>query len=139
MTVRAQLNLRRAALEEARQERTWPGGLPEGQGWRREGAQDPLGGEMETLLTLTVRGGVCACVHSLSHVQLFATPWTVARQAPLSMGFSRHKYWSGVPCPPPGDLPDPGIEFQSPALRADSFPAEPAGWLRMSKLGTYVH
>ena len=49
----------------------------------------------------------------LSHfscVQLFATPWTVAHQAPLSMGFFRQEYWSGLACPPPGDLPDPGIE-----------------------------
>ena len=45
-----------------------------------------------------------------SHVRLFVTPWTVACQAPLSMGFSRQEYWSGLPCPPPGDLPDPGIE-----------------------------
>ena len=47
---------------------------------------------------------------SLSHVQLFATPWTVAPQAPRSMGFSRHEYWSGLPFPSPGDLPNPGIE-----------------------------
>ena len=46
-------------------------------------------------------------------VQLYTTPWTIARQAPLSMGFSRHKYWSELPCPPPGDLPDLGIEPQS--------------------------
>ena len=46
----------------------------------------------------------------LSCVRLFVTPWTVARQAPLSMGFSGQEYWSGLPCPPPGDLPDPGIE-----------------------------
>ena len=45
-----------------------------------------------------------------SHVRIFATLWTVARQAPLSMGFSRQEYWSGLPCPPPGGLPDPGIE-----------------------------
>ena len=45
-----------------------------------------------------------------SHVRLFVTPWAVARQAPLSVGSSRQKYWSGLPCPPPGDLPDPGIE-----------------------------
>ena len=45
-----------------------------------------------------------------NHVQLFATPWTVVHQAPLFMGFSRQEYWSGLPCPPPGDLPDPGIE-----------------------------
>ena len=49
-----------------------------------------------------------------------ATPWTVARQAPLSMGFSRQEYWSGVPFPPPGDLPDPGIKPRSPALQVGS-------------------
>ena len=58
----------------------------------------------------------------LSHfspVRLFATPWTVACQAPLSMGFSRQEYWSGLPCPPPGDPPNPGMErmsLKSPAL-----------------------
>ena len=50
----------------------------------------------------------------------FATPWTVACQASLSMGFSRQEYWSGLPFPPPGDLPDPGIEPGSPAFQADS-------------------
>ena len=53
---------------------------------------------------------------SLSHVQLIATPWTIAYQAPLSMGFSRQEYWSGLPFPFPGNLPDPGIEPGSPAL-----------------------
>ena len=52
---------------------------------------------------------------SLSRVRVFATPWTVAHQAPPSVGFSRQQYWSGLPCPPPGDLPDPGIEPRSPA------------------------
>ena len=65
-------------------------------------------------------------VKSFSHVQLFATPWTVAYQAPLSMGFSRQEYWSGVPFPAPGDLSDPGIEPLSAALQADSLPSEPA-------------
>ena len=51
---------------------------------------------------------MCVCVQSLSHVQLFVTPWTVACQASLSMEFSRQEYWSGLPCPPPRDLPDPG-------------------------------
>ena len=51
---------------------------------------------------------VCVCVHSLSCVRLFATPWTVACQAPLFMGFSRQEYWSGLPFPSPGNLPDPG-------------------------------
>ena len=57
---------------------------------------------------------------SLSHVRLFATLWTVARQAPLSMGFSRQEYWSGLPFPSPGDLPNPGIEPRSPTLEADA-------------------
>ena len=56
-----------------------------------------------------------------------ATPWTAARQAPLSMGFSRQEYWSGLPFPSPGDLPDPGIEPGSPALQADSLPTELRG------------
>ena len=58
----------------------------------------------------------------LSHVSRFATPWTVGWQAPLSMGFSKQKYWSGLPCPPSGDLPDPKMESRtpvSPALQAD--------------------
>ena len=57
----------------------------------------------------------------LSHVRLFATPWTLARQAPLFMRFSREEYWSGLPCPPPRDLFHPGIEpafLVSPALAA---------------------
>ena len=57
---------------------------------------------------------------SLTHVRLFGTPWAVALQAPLSMEFSRQEYWSGLPCPSPGDLPDPGIGPGSPALQADS-------------------
>ena len=55
-------------------------------------------------------------VKSLSCVRLFATPWTVAYQAPPLMGFSRQEYWSGLPFPSPGDLPDPGIEPGSPTL-----------------------
>ena len=58
----------------------------------------------------------CVHAHSLSHVRLFATPWTVAQQAPLSMEFPRQEYWSGLPFPSPGNLPDPGIEPASPAL-----------------------
>ena len=56
---------------------------------------------------------------------MFATPWTVAHQAPLSMGFSRREYWSGLPFPSPGDLPNPEIEPGSPALQVDSLPSEP--------------
>ena len=66
-------------------------------------------------------------VKSLSHVQLFATPWTVAYQAPQSMEFSRQEYWSGLPFPSPGNLPNPGIEPRSPALQADALPSEPPG------------
>ena len=58
---------------------------------------------------------------------LLFTPWTAAFQAPLSMGFSRQEYWSRLPFPPPGDLLNPGIEPASPALQADSLPAEPLG------------
>ena len=72
-------------------------------------------------------------VKLLSPVWLFATPWTVAYQAPLSMEFSRQEYWSGLPFPSPGDLPDPGIEPRSPALQADALTSEPPGkpWLWM--------
>ena len=63
----------------------------------------------------------------LSHVQLFVTPWTVALQAPLSMEFSRQKYWSGLPFPSPENLPDPGIEPTYPALTGGFFTTEPAG------------
>ena len=64
---------------------------------------------------------------SLSQVRLSATPWTVARQAPPSMGFSRQEHWTGLPFPSPGDLPDPGIELKSPALQADALTSEPPG------------
>ena len=63
----------------------------------------------------------------LSYVQLFVTPWSIARQTPLSLGFSRQGDWSGWPCPPPGNLPDPGMEPTSPALAGGFFPAEPPG------------
>ena len=66
---------------------------------------------------------------SLNPVCLCATPWTEARQAPLSIGFSRQEYWSGLPFPSPGDLPHPGIEPRSPALQADSLPSQPPGKL----------
>ena len=55
------------------------------------------------------------------------TPWTVAHQAPLSMGFSRQEHWSGLPFPSPGDLPNPGIKPRSPALQADALTSEPPG------------
>ena len=64
---------------------------------------------------------------SLSHVQLFATSWTVADQASPFMGFSRQEYWSGLPFPSPGDLSHPGMEQRSPALKADALPSKPPG------------
>ena len=66
-------------------------------------------------------------VKPLSRVRLFATLWTVAYQAPPSVGFSRQEYWSGLPFPSPGDLPDPGIEPGSPTLQADALLSEPPG------------
>ena len=66
-------------------------------------------------------------VKSLSHVWLFVTPWTITYQAPLSMGFSRQKYWSGLPFPSPGHLPNAGIEPRSPAFQADALTSEPSG------------
>ena len=66
-------------------------------------------------------------VKSLSRVQLFVILWTVAYQAPPSMGFSRQEYLSGLTFPSPGDLPDPGIEPQSPAFEADALTSEPPG------------
>ena len=64
---------------------------------------------------------------SLSRVRLFATPWTVAYQASPSMGFSRQEYWSGLPFPSPGDLPDPGIEPRSLVLEAGALTSKPPG------------
>ena len=64
-------------------------------------------------------------VYLVSHVWFFATPWTLAHQAPLSMGFSRQEYWNGLLFPSPGDLPDTGIEPVSPALTGRFFIAEP--------------
>ena len=77
------------------------------------------------------RHEVCACVLShFSHVQLLATLWTVAHQDPLSMRFFRQEYWSGLPCPPPGDFPNPEIKpmsLTSPAL-AGGFSATSTTW-----------
>ena len=83
-------------------------------------------GKRENMHTCTE----CVLAKLLSHVRLFVTPWTVAPQAPLSMGFSRQEYWRGLPCPPPGDLPDPGTEpmaLISPALAGGSLPLAPPG------------
>ena len=85
---------------------SWGASLLTGQGFRlvEWGDGEGTGGNLESE------------VKSLSHVRLFATPWTVAYQAPQSVGFSRQEYWSGLPFPSPEDLPHPGIEPGSPAL-----------------------
>ena len=80
-----------------------------------------VSGEAEHFLTLFSKK---VKVKSLSRVRLFETPWTVAYQAPPSMGFSRQEYWIGLPFPSPGDLPNTGIEPRSPALQADALPPE---------------
>ena len=64
------------------------------------------------------------------------TPWTVGCQASLSMGFSRQEYWSGMPCPSPGDLPNPGIKPRSPTLQVDSLPPEPQGKPKHTGIGS---
>ena len=89
--------------------------------------------ELKSLLYVCIS---LACMLShFSCVLLFVTPWTVACQAPLSMGFSRQEYWSGLPCPPPKDLPNPGIKptcVMSPALQGDSLLlAQPGKPLRL--------
>ena len=76
-------------------------------------------------------------VKSLSRVQLFGTPWTVAHQATPSMGFSRQKYWSGLPFPSPGDLPDPGIEPRSPRQDKADFPPQ-CRWTSSSALRAWL-
>ena len=85
---------------------------------------------------------LCLCV--LSHVQLFATPWTVACQAPLSMEFSRQEYWSGLPCPSPGIFPTQGLNLHLLLWQAGSLPAAPPGKLlilgiKKKKKKTNIH
>ena len=72
--------------------------------------------DLQIIISSEVSQKIKVKVKLLSRVQLFATLWTVAHKAPLSMGFSRQEYWSGLPFPFPGDLPDPGMEPRSPAL-----------------------
>ena len=83
-------------------------------------------GSLEVILEICLKKWKVK-VKSLSHIQLFATPWAIAYQTPPSMAFSRQEYWSGLPFPSPRDLPDPGIEPRSPALQADSLPSLPPG------------
>ena len=111
-----------------------------GRGEPRPQAGPDLASEKEYLLF----GITCVCVRAcvlscFSCVRLFATPWTVARQAPLSMGFSRQEHWSGLHCPPPGHLPDSGIAPMSPALQAGRFfTAEPPGKAHRDVLNSHA-
>ena len=82
---------------------------------------------METQNGLLNASSLDVCAQWLSRVQLFATLWTVAHQAPLSMGFFRQEYWSGLPFPPLGDLPDPEIEPMSPTWQEDFLPLSHLG------------
>ena len=85
---------------------------------------------------LQIAAGKCVCALSLSRVWLFVSPWTVAHQAPLSKEFSRQEYWSGLPLPSPGVLPDPGIELTPPtfpALAGRFFTSAPIGKLGGTK------
>ena len=92
-----------------------------------------LGIQLSIFLSVAVK----VKVKSLSRIRLFATPWTIAYQAPLSMEFSREEYWSGLPFPSTGDLPDPGIEPVSPAQAGRSFTTEPPGG-PMEELGNML-
>ena len=83
-------------------------------------------GRCEIVITCKLHGILYVCVCQ-SVMSVFVTSWAVACQAPLSMEFSRQQYWSGLPFPSLGDLPDLGIEPRSPALQADSLPSEPPG------------
>ena len=78
---------------------------------------------------------MCMCAKSLC-VQLFVTLWTVICQAPLFMGFSRQEYWSGLPCAPPGDPPNPEIKPKCPALQVDSLQSEPPGKPKNTGVGS---
>ena len=79
---------------------------------------------------------VRAVLSRFSCVWLFETPWTAAPRLLCPWGFSRQEYWSGLPCPPPGDLPNPGMEPRSPALQADFLPSKPPGKPKNTGLGS---
>ena len=91
---------------------------------QKTNAEEPLG-KQENLSSLSEGTQLIYKEKSLSCVRIFLTPWAEAHLASLSMGFSRQEYWNGLPCPSPGDLPDPGIEPRSTALQADALPSEP--------------
>ena len=77
---------------------------------------------IQNLTTAKLWCKIPECSHSFSRVGFFSAPWTIAHETPLSMEFFRQEYWSGLPFPPPGDLPNPGIKPGFPVLQADSLP-----------------
>ena len=122
------------------------------EGGRKEGKRNEEGkrirdkekeGEMEERTLFIEKCAYICHIHSierkkmqsLSPVQLFVTPWTVAFHALTCMGFSRQQYWSGLPFPPPGDLPKPGIEPRTPALQVDALPSQPRFFYKHSSKG----
>ena len=90
----------------------------------------------QNLWKIKKKNPLCVCM--LSCVRLFAAPQTIAHQTLLSMEFSRQEYWSGLLCPPPGDLPDPGTEPMFPALPVDTLPSEPPGKSKNTGVGTLL-
>ena len=92
-----------------------------------EGSSLPLIGMYPLSVSLPFLPPLCCVLSHFSRVQLFVIPWTVACQAPLSMGFSRQEYWSGLPFLSPRGLPNPGMEPESPALTGRFFTTEPPG------------
>ena len=102
---------------------SWEGTMLHEQKWQLCAEQIPLQ-KMLTPIHLSDSGGGGLAAKSYSTL---ATQWTIACQVPLSMGFPRQEYWSGLPFPSPGDFPNSGIELGCPAVQADSFPTEPPG------------
>ena len=91
---------------------------------------------MRNLINSLINSPVAVPAKLLSHVRLCETLWTLAHQAPVFQGFSRQEYWSGLPCFPPGDLPNPGIEPRAPAVQADTSPYELPGKSKNTGVGS---
>ena len=135
---------RKAGLKHSKKRRPWSPvpslhGKEMGKRWKRTdftflGSKITADGDSSREIKRRFLRGITAMtnlekvkVKSLSRVRLFATPWTVAHEAPPSMGFSRQEYWSGLQSPSPGHLPNPRIKPESPAFQADTLPSKPPG------------
>ena len=97
-----------------------------------------ISSKLSPLLAQSCSWKILCCAQSLSHVQLFAIPWSVAHQSPLSIKILQVRILEWVACPPPGDLPNPGIKPRSPAFQANSLPAEPP-WRPKSQLTIEIY